>query len=72
MILAQQLKDRPLPGSRRVVTVNIAESPLAWLRARGLVTVRQLDAGEKLRGDYERANLGPSVTMRWDASGVRS
>jgi len=52
----------------RSVTVNIAESPLGWLRARGLVTARQFEAGERLRADYERASLGPSVTMRWDAS----
>ncbi len=70
MSLAQQLKDQRIPGSRRVVTVNLSESPLGWLRARGLVTVRQFDAGETLRADFERASLGPSVTMRWDASGV--
>lgn len=70
MTLAQQLKDQRIPGSARVVTMNLSESPLGWLRARGLVSVRQFDAGEKLRGDFERASLGPSVTMRWDASGV--
>ena len=70
MSLAQQLKDQRIPGSARVVTMNLSESPLGWLRARGLVSARQFDAGEKLRGDFERANLGPSVTMRWDASGV--
>ena len=70
MSLAQQLKDQRMPGSARVVTMNLAESPLGWLRARGLVSLRQFDAGEKLRGDFERAVLGPSVTMRWDASGV--
>lgn len=52
------------PGGRRV-TVNLAESPLGWLRARGLVTARQYDAGERLRADWERAQLAPSVTMRW-------
>jgi hypothetical protein len=70
MSLAQQLKDQRIPGSARVVTVNLAESPLAWLRARGRVSMRQFDAGEQLRRDFERASLGPSVTMRWDASGV--
>ena len=52
----------------RSVTVNIAESPLGWLRARGMIDARQFEAGERLRGDYERASLGPSVTMRWDAA----
>ena len=51
----------------RSVTVNIAESPLSWLRARGLVDARQVEAGERLRADYESASLAPSVTMRWAA-----
>ena len=51
---------------RRSVTVNRAESPLSWLRARGHLTERQYDAGERLRADWERAQLSPSVTMRWD------
>lgn len=49
----------------RTVTVNRRESALAWLAARGLVTVRQNEAGERLRADYERAALGAPVTMRW-------
>ena len=54
----------------RSVTVNLAESPLAWLAARGLVDARQVEAGERLRADYEMASLGPSVTMRWEPSPV--
>lgn len=50
----------------RTVTVNLAESPLAWLHSRGHLTDRQLLAGEKLRGDYEAAAMGPHVTMRWE------
>ena len=49
----------------RMVTVNLAESPLGWLRSRGLVDARQFAAGEQLRADYERASIAPSVTMRW-------
>ena len=56
-----------LPSGRTFV-VNVAESPLSWLRARNLVDARQFEAGERLRADYEMASLGPSVTMRWDAS----
>ncbi|GAA4817533.1 hypothetical protein GCM10023232_12350 [Sphingosinicella ginsenosidimutans] len=56
------------PSAPRTVTVNLAESPLGWLRARGLVSRRQFDAGETLRADWERAQLDPAVTMRWDAS----
>lgn len=52
----------------RRVTVNLAESPLAWLRSRGHLDARQFEAGERLRADYEMAALGPRVTMCWDAS----
>ncbi|RZM25170.1 MAG: hypothetical protein EOP67_45315 [Sphingomonas sp.] len=54
-------------GRGRTVTVNLAESPLGWLRARGLVDARQFEAGDRLRGDYETAAMGPRVTMRWAA-----
>ena len=62
---------RRVQGTRhsgRTVTVNLAESPLGWLLARGLIDQRQFDAGEKLRTDWERAHLAPSLTMRWDAA----
>lgn len=57
---------------RRTVTVNTAESPLGWLSARGLVDMRQVEAGERLRADYETASLGPRVTMRWTAAPIGS
>ncbi|MFO6430011.1 DUF6456 domain-containing protein [Erythrobacter sp. W302b] len=57
---------------RRTVTVNLAESPLVWLHARGHLSDRLLDAGEALRADFERAQLSPSVTMRWDPVRVKS
>jgi len=57
-------------GRRRSVTVNAAESPLGWLYSRNLVTRRQYDAGERLRSDWERAQLAPRVTMTWDAAPV--
>ena len=56
----------------RSVTVNLAESPLGWLYARGHLSERQFQAGERLRTDWERAQLSPSVTMRWDAVRVKS
>ena len=74
------LADRPAPqdgrergkpaGKRtaaRSVTVNLAESPLGWLRSRGHVSERQFAAGEQLRGDWERSGLPPRVTMSWDS-----
>jgi hypothetical protein len=54
----------------RSLTVNAAESPLGWLLAHGHVTRRQFDAGERLRSDWERAQLAPRVTMAWDAAPV--
>lgn len=54
----------------RSVTVNMVESPLGWLLARGLVTRRQFDAGEKLRSDWERGGLSAKITMQWDSAPV--
>jgi hypothetical protein len=59
-------RGKPAVRSRRSVTVNLAESPLAWLHARGHLPERLFAAGELLRADFERAGLAPSVTMRWD------
>ncbi|TPG20337.1 hypothetical protein EAH87_07435 [Sphingomonas koreensis] len=73
-LVERGIDDRGVIGSsgkgarRRSVTVNLAESPLSWLKARGKVDARQYEAGERLRGDYETASLGPRVTMRWDAA----
>lgn len=74
--MRQQLVERELtsegPGrnppakGRRSATVNLAESPLTWLHARGHLDDREFVAGEKLRADYERAQLSAGVTMRWD------
>ena len=73
------LAERPAPqdgrerGRRRgrpaarSVTVNLAESPLGWLRSRGHVVDRQFAAGELLRLDWEKSGLPPRVTMCWDA-----
>jgi len=62
------IANAPARRTGRRVTVNLAESPLGWLRARGLIDARQFEAGEQLRADYEMASLGPRVTMRWDAA----
>lgn len=71
-----QADEMKSPGSgegfppSRSVTVNLAESPLGWLASRGLLSQRQLQAGERLRFDWERAQLSPRVTMSWDAAPV--
>jgi len=38
------------------------------LLARGHLTRRQFDAGERLRSDWERAQLSPRVTMVWESA----
>jgi hypothetical protein len=75
-LLAERVIDHGIATDRaalrrtRSVTVNLAESPLGWLFARGLVSRRQFDAGERLRADWERGQLAPCVTMAWDAAPV--
>ena len=78
-MLRQTLAERALPQDgetrtastkirrARSVTVNLTESPLGWLKVRGMIDDRQFAGGEMLRRDYERANLAPSVTMNWNA-----
>lgn len=70
----RRIGDAAIGRARRIrtVTVNLAESPLGWLRSRGLVDARQFEAGERLRADYELAALGPRVTMRWDGAPLGS
>lgn len=52
------------------MTVNMVESPLGWLFARGKVTRRQFEAGEQLRSDWERGGLSAKVTMQWNCAPV--
>ena len=53
------------------VTVNLAESPLAWLARRGMVSSEQFVASERLRHDFMVAGQAPRVTTRWDAAPTR-
>ncbi len=59
-------------GKRRSVTMNLAESPLSWLHSRGHISDRLYDAGERLRADYERAQLPANLTMRWDPVRIKT
>lgn len=53
------------------VTVDEAESPLAWLarrrgrNGRALIEPHQFQAGERLRGDFTRAHMMPRTTSNW-------
>lgn len=71
-LLTERPLDRPARGRppARSVTVNLAESPLGWLFARGHVSRRHLEAGERLRHDWERGQLSPRITMSWDAAPI--
>jgi hypothetical protein len=59
---------------RQSVALNVAESPLAWLRRRKgpdgkpFLDVAQFQAGERLRADFTRAQLMPRITANWDAA----
>ena len=61
----------PRRGSRSI-KVNLAESPLSWLHARGHITPRQFIAGERLRADWECAQLAPSISMSWDPVRIKN
>ena len=56
------------------VTVDEAESPLAWLArrkgrdGRSLIEPVQLLAGERLRAEFTRAHLMPRITSNWSTS----
>lgn len=64
------VSDRRGGASPRSVTINVTESPLGWLFARKFITRREYEAGERLRCDWERAQLSQRVTMSWDAAPV--
>jgi DNA-binding MarR family transcriptional regulator len=59
-------------GKNRKVRVNLAESPLSGLaRRKGsdgkpFLSMDLVQAGEKLREDFERAHMGPRVAQNWD------
>ena len=59
-------------GKAMQVMMNLAESPVSWLHARGRISQRQHDAAEKLRGDWERAQMGARVTMNWESAAAPS
>ena len=73
--LGQHLKlargETETPGGRASVTVNEAESPLLWLArrkgrdGRALIEPVQLQAGERLRAEFTRAQLMPRTTSNW-------
>lgn len=63
------------PGTS-ALTIDLNESPLAWLArrkgrdGRPLIEPVQLQAGERLRADFTRAQMAPRVTVNWSASAI--
>lgn len=61
-------------AGRTAIAVDANESPLAWLArrkrrdGRALIEPIQLQAGERLRADFTRAQLMPRITANWTAS----
>lgn len=66
---------KPSEGPNAQPTLNDAESPLSWLRARRgkdgapLISEIQFHAGERLRSDFERAMLERRTTTNWGLGG---
>lgn len=58
---------RSIEDKRQKVRVNLAESPLGWLKRRNLISEAQFQAGERLRADFTLAGQQARVTMAWDA-----
>jgi hypothetical protein len=61
----------PASGSPRSLPVNLGEDPLGWLaRRKGpdgqpFLGPDEVEAGERLRLDFETAQMGPSVAQDW-------
>ncbi len=53
-------------GKSYQLLVNLSESPVSWLYSRKLISRRQYDAADIIRGDWERAAMSARVTMNWE------
>ena len=61
----------PASGEARTLKVNLGEDPLGWLAPRRgadgqpFLGADEVEAGERLRMDFELAQMGPSVAQDW-------
>ena len=69
--MGEKLFADKLTGQEQSVQVNLGESPIGWLaRRKGpdgkpFLTIEEVDAAERLRSDFEAAQIGPSVAQDW-------
>ena len=65
--------DEPRPEAASTPSMNLDESPLAWLARRKdkdgkpLLSEAEVNAGERLRADFYFAQMTPSVTANWSS-----
>ncbi len=70
-LAGERLLKNPDSGENDRKQVNLGESPLGWLGRRkgsdgkAFLSPEEVEAGEKLRTDFECAHLGPSVAQDW-------
>lgn len=78
---ASPLAGGAVPRSREAAlpsVLNAKESPLAWLAQRRdkdgkpMISALELEAGERLRADFERAQMTPRVTSSWSPAAAPS
>lgn len=68
----ERIIEDPEDGRRRSARVNLAESPLQVLARRSdtngapFLSPGMVAAGERLRMDFELAQMGPRVTQNWE------
>lgn len=61
----------PKSGDAAALSVNLGESPLGWLaRRKGsdgkpFLEPEEVEAGERLRSDFEAAQMGPQIAQNW-------
>jgi hypothetical protein len=69
---ARKVRIIDFEGDKRPAIVNDSESPLRWLASRkdkngkSMLAAFQLEAGERLRADYQFAGLTAKVTSSWN------
>src|SRR5690625_5016574 len=67
----ERLFTDPITGQPFAMEVNLRESPVGWLaRRKGpdgqpFLSAEEVEAAERLRADFEAAQIGPSVAQDW-------